>query len=111
MWKFNCNSLSLVNCATASNGELGYCNCNTCSENEGDCDANDECQDGLACGSKTCPTSLGFDSEIDCCYVSTVCSNINTINSLKNSDSDNLAGWTFDLENGPWNLGGKALIS
>ena len=37
------NKLSLVNCATASNGEIGFCNCNTCSENEGDCDAHDEC--------------------------------------------------------------------
>ena len=63
---YKCNSmvktLSLVNCATASNGEFGFCNCNTCSENEGDCDAHDECQDGLACGSNNC-----FDYEVDCC--------------------------------------------
>ena len=62
------NMLSLVNCATASNGEIGFCYCNTCSENEGDCDTHDECQDGLACGSNNCPASLVFDSEIDCCY-------------------------------------------
>ena len=61
-------TLSLVNCATVSNGELGFCNCNTCSENEGDCDSQDECQDGLLCGSKNCPASLGFVSEVDCCY-------------------------------------------
>ena len=67
--KFNCNNLSLVNCATASNGEIGFCNCNTCSENEGDCDAHDECQDdGLACGFNNCPASLGFDNDIDCCF-------------------------------------------
>ena len=56
-----------MNCATVSNGEIGFCNCNTCSENEGDCDANDECHDGLFCGSNNCISTLGFDSEIDCC--------------------------------------------
>ena len=61
------NKLSLVNCATVSNGEIAFCHCNTCSENEGDCDAHDECQDGLSCGSNNCPASLGFDSEVDCC--------------------------------------------
>ena len=61
-------TLSLVNCATVSNGEIEFCNCNTCSENEGDCDAHDECQDGLACGSNNCPASLGFDTEVDCCH-------------------------------------------
>ena len=39
-----------------------------CGEGEGDCDAHDECQDGLSCGSNNCPDSLGFDSEVDCCY-------------------------------------------
>ena len=72
MLKFNCNTLSLVNCATASNGDDEFCKCNTCSENQGDCDAHDECQDGLACGSNNCPASLGFDSEVDCCYQPTL---------------------------------------
>ena len=43
-----------------------------CSENEGDCNYHDECQDGLVCGSNNCPTSLNFDSEVDCCYQPTV---------------------------------------
>ena len=60
-------STYLVNCATVSNGEIGSCNCNTCSKNEGDCDTHAECQNGLLCGSNNCPASLGFDSEIDCC--------------------------------------------
>ena len=60
-------NLSLVNCATASNGYDEFCYCNTCSENEGDCDAHDECQDGLFCGSNNCPVSLGYGSEVDCC--------------------------------------------
>ena len=30
------------------------------------------CLDGLRCGLNNCPASLGFDSEVDCCYNSTV---------------------------------------
>ena len=30
------------------------------------------CQDDLFCGSNNCPVSLGFDSEVDCCYQPTV---------------------------------------
>ena len=63
------NTLSIVNCATVSNGEIGFCHCNTCSENEGDCDAHDECQNGLFCGSNNCLASLGYDDGVDCCYV------------------------------------------
>ena len=55
----------LVNCATASNGDDEFCYCNTCFENEGDCDSNSECQSNHFC--VNCPASLGFDSEIDCC--------------------------------------------
>ena len=65
-------TLSLVNCATASNGDDEFCYCNTCSENEGDCDALDECQNVLACGLSNCPASLGFDTEVDCCYQPTL---------------------------------------
>ena len=39
-----------------------------CGENKGDCDAHDDCQEDLACGSNNCPASLGFDSKVDCCY-------------------------------------------
>ena len=65
--KFNYNLLSLVDCAAVSNGDDKFCNCNTCSENEGDCDYNYHCQSNHFCGSNNCQTSLGFDSEIDCC--------------------------------------------
>ena len=51
-----------------SNGDDFFCICNTCSENEGNCNAHDECQDNLLCGSNNCPDSLSFDSEVDCCY-------------------------------------------
>ena len=70
----NCNTLFLVNCETVSNGEIGFCNCNTCSENEGDCNSHDECQDGLSCGSNNCLASLGFDTEDDCCTWPGLCS-------------------------------------
>ena len=40
------------------------------------------CQDGLVCGSNNCAASLGFDSDIDCCYQPSVgdehfCTNTN----------------------------------
>ena len=37
--------LSLVNCATASHGDDEFCNCNTCYENQGDCNSDSDCQD------------------------------------------------------------------
>ena len=78
--------LSLVNCATGSNGEIGFCLCNTCSENEGDCYSHDQCQDGLVCGSNNCPNSLGFDSDIDCCSQSSVGSEDYCVNNLCGDD-------------------------
>ena len=60
--------MSLVNCVTTSDGDDEFCYCNTCLENEGDCDYHDECKDDLVCGINNCPASLGFDSEVDCCY-------------------------------------------
>ena len=50
-------------------GDESFCtNVNPCSQDEGDCDLHNECQDGLHCGSNNCPASLGFDSEVDCCF-------------------------------------------
>ena len=66
------NTLSSVDCATTSNGDDEFCNCNTCSENEGDCDSQNECQSNHFCGSNNCPASLGFASEVDCCYKPTL---------------------------------------
>ena len=74
----------LVNCTSVVNGEMGFCYCHSCSENEGDCDSNEECQDGLACGSNNCPASLGFDSEIDCCIIITQIMSPNYPNSYPN---------------------------
>ena len=97
-------------CYVPAVGDEHFCTTsNPCAENEGDCDTHDECQTGLSCGAKNCPTSLGFGSEIDCCYVSTICGNMAAINSLKNSDSATVAGWNFDLDRGPWNFDVSAL--
>ena len=60
-----------VNCASVTNGEIGFCACNQCSENEGDCDSDEECLIG-ACGSNNCDSSLGFDATIDCCTIPAV---------------------------------------
>ena len=61
-------NLFSANCMSVTNGNLGFCSCQSCSENEGDCDSNNECLDGLVCGLNNCPASLGHDSEVDCCY-------------------------------------------
>ena len=61
-----------VHCANVIKGKIGFCACHSCSELEGDCDFDDQCQGSLRCGSNNCPASFGFDAHIDCCYVATV---------------------------------------
>ena len=39
-----------------------------CGDNEGDCDNDNQCKEGLKCGSDNCDISLGFASTVDCCY-------------------------------------------
>ena len=41
---------------------------NPCSEDQGDCDSHAECQVNLRCGLNNCADSLGYDTEVDCCY-------------------------------------------
>ena len=104
----NFNTLSLVNCATVSNGDDEFCNCNTCSENEGHCDAHDECQGGLVCGTNNCPNYLGFDYEVDCCYHSTevgdenFCTNVNPCEEDE-GDCDSYEDCQTDLDCGSSN--------
>ena len=57
-----------VDCDIVSNGDIGLCHCNPCSEDQGDCDSVYECEEDLVCGSNNCPASLGFDPDVDCCY-------------------------------------------
>ena len=51
-----------------SSGEIGFCACNNpCSENEGDCDFDYQCRRGHRCRSGSCPVSLDFGNNTDCC--------------------------------------------
>ena len=56
-------------CYNVTNGDENFCTVeNPCGVGEGDCDFYDECQTGLECDtSHSCPTSLGFHSNIHCC--------------------------------------------
>ena len=67
-----CKDLLSVNCANVIDGNIGFCACHSCSDLEGDCDFDDQCPEGLRCGSNNCPTSFGFDVHTDCCTVGTV---------------------------------------
>ena len=80
---------TIVDCAIVGNAEIGFCNCNSCSENEGNCDSHDECQNGLFCGSNNCLASLGFDSEFDCCNKLTELMSPNYPNSYPNNANEN----------------------
>ena len=64
-------------CYKPINGDLNYCQeDHQCGQEEGDCDNDNECQNGLACGSSNCPwvrtfnspDVQGFNTSIDCCY-------------------------------------------
>ena len=61
-----------VDCANVFNGLIGFCACHSCSHHEGDCDFNDQCQEGLRCGSNNCPGYFGFKVNTDCCYTAIV---------------------------------------
>ena len=40
-----------------------------CTENQGDCDYDYDCQDYLRCGQDNCPSSLvDYDPAADCCF-------------------------------------------
>ena len=39
-----------------------------CGEKEGDCDSDDHCKAGHACGTDNCPADGNFPPEADCCY-------------------------------------------
>ena len=58
-------------CTATSPHDWGCCKhkAEKCGENEGDCDDDSQCQDGLICGTNNCPTGSGsnFGSGSDCC--------------------------------------------
>ena len=57
-------------CYPPNVGDEYFCTLNNpCSEDEGDCDSNNECQTNLICDiTNSCPTYLGFASEVNCCF-------------------------------------------
>jgi len=61
-------------CVPACIGGDGCCNENNkCDVGEGDCDSDDDCMEGLKCGSDNCLSARWFwdenwDSYDDCCY-------------------------------------------
>ena len=58
-------------CRKPINGDENFCTTeNPCGLDEGDCDYDNECQPGLTCGTNNCPTNIGLDATIDCCYKS-----------------------------------------
>ena len=62
------------NCCTKGNGHDSFCTANNlCDDNEGDCDNDNECKDGLVCGENNCPISPEFQPGDDCCFTSGVC--------------------------------------
>ena len=56
-------------------GDEHFCTtANPCGEDEGDCDSNNECQSNLYChNGVSCPDSLGFSSDVNCCTRSAGC--------------------------------------
>ena len=44
------------------------CHNHICGEREGDCDDDDDCLPGLACGTDNCGTGIIFDRTDDCCF-------------------------------------------
>ena len=66
-----CYNRSLI--TNLTNGDSGFCTINhPCSENEGQCDSDMHCMNGLKCGTDNCHSSLGFDSTTDCCFNLTI---------------------------------------
>ena len=65
-----------LDCCYNSSSTIGdehFCTTvNPCREDEGDCDANIECQGDLTCDNG-CPTYLGFNANVSCCIYPLVC--------------------------------------
>ena len=65
--KFQGPHLCLLVC---TGGDECCTSSNLCDINEGDCDSDDDCMEGLKCGTHNCliKTGLQWDSTDDCCY-------------------------------------------
>ena len=70
--EFKSTTTTTTTTTTRGNGHDSFCTVdNLCDENEGDCDYDNQCKNGLTCGVDNCPDSIEFDSTDDCCYVYT----------------------------------------
>ena len=58
-------------CYYPSIGDEHFCtNNNPCLVYEGDCDSSNECKANLVCDTiNSCPTHLGFASDVNCCSI------------------------------------------
>ena len=59
-----------MNCITACTGGVSCCTTtNKCGEDEGDCDIDSDCKDGLQCGTDNCSQKSGLQwgPGDDCC--------------------------------------------
>ena len=68
--KFEKSKIS-INCITACTGGDSCCTTtNKCGEDEGDCDKDSDCKEGLTCGNDNCIKNSGiqWDATDDCCY-------------------------------------------
>ena len=62
-------SYVLILSKNSTQGHFGGCDStNLCAEDEGDCDHDSECKEGLKCGTDHCPVELSHESFFDCCY-------------------------------------------
>ena len=65
-----------------------------CEENEGNCETNDQCAYGLACGMDNC---LGLNSTFNCCYTPQIdCINQNWVGDGWCDDTNNHIGCDWD---------------
>ena len=50
-------------------GHFGGCtSSNPCAEDEGDCDSDSQCKEGLKCGTDNCPANSTYWPTDDCCF-------------------------------------------
>ena len=67
--KYDCSYDNPKNVNYKSTNGWNCCtNENKCDQFQGDCDNNEHCKAGLVCGSNNCPTGMGIDLRMDCCW-------------------------------------------
>jgi len=66
---------------------------NKCGPMEGDCDNDDDCKDGYACGTNNCPKWASFDDTDDCCVKAVKKSGSQWKGKLDSGEGDCDPGW------------------